>query len=57
MVFLALSGVVLFGVSVGALALPDNFRERVFQTTWNNLNTADKTVSVTDSKTPVEVLY
>lgn len=46
MVSLGLSGIVLFAVSVAALAAPDTYREQFFEGTWRGLSSHDKQVSV-----------
>ena len=38
MVILGLTGVVLFSVSVAALAIPKNLREKVFKSAWESLS-------------------
>ena len=38
MVFLGLSGLALFAVSVAALAIPRSYQENVFQDAWKSLS-------------------
>ena len=44
MVSLGVSGIVLFGVSVAALAAPDSYQTRFFEGTWRGLSSRDKQV-------------
>ena len=46
MVSLGLSGIVLFAVSVAALAAPDSYQTSFFDTTWRRLGSRDKQVSI-----------
>ena len=47
MVSLGLSGIVLFSVSVAALAAPDNYQTTFFEGTWKGLSSSDKQVHTT----------
>lgn len=46
MISLAISGAVLFSVSVAALAAPDTYRTKFFENTWKGLSVHDKQVSL-----------
>jgi len=42
MILLGISGILLFGVSAGALALPQNIQQATFRATWGSLTLRQK---------------